>query len=156
MGGRGGNSPDGLKERELRTLFLRAPFQDWAAITQGHKTEFRAKPKGILSRWFDPPTPVVLYAISPTLKTRTEKLMVVTERRSERLLDIKDDADALRREGFATYDEFRGYWRARTRKPFQALDKVEVFRLREWQVNDELVLGAHLLERLYGEYLKPT
>lgn len=156
MGVRGGAAPDGLKQRHLRTLFLRAPFADWPALSQGYKTEFRAPMRGKMAERFQAPTPVVLYAVSPATKRRFEKLMVLTEHRTQTLMDIKDDPGALMREGFDSYDAFRSYWRARTRREYVPMAKVEVFRLREWIVspgnNDELTLGAELLERLYGDY----
>lgn len=154
MGSQGGGGPNGLTQRHLRTLFLRAPYQDWAALTQGYKTEFRARPKGALR--YNAPTPVVLYAVSG-LGRWTSKLMVLVEHRSERLVDIADQPESLLREGQESYDHFRRYWRARTRRPFRPLDKVEVFQLAPWPSGTQSLqidqLGRVLLERLYGDYL---
>ena len=153
MGAHGGDAPTGLKQHEARTVFLRAPFTDWAALTQGFKTEFRTLPKGVPSKWLHAPTPVVLYTVSPQLERRSEKLMVLAAHHSEYLSDIKDDPQALMREGFQTYDEFRHYWRARTGRRFIPMEKVEVFRIMPWQPTDRLRLGMLLFDRLYGEYL---
>lgn len=152
MGSRGGSAPNGLVQRQLRTLFLRAPFDDWAAITQGRKTEFRRKPSAaseILGA--KTPTPVVLYSVSAG-GTRREKLMVLDGCEIEHLIDIADNPAALAREGFPDYEHFRRYYRARTRKPFRALDKVAAFRVRPWIDGDRDDLGVLLLDRLYGEY----
>lgn len=152
MGTGGGDGPSGLQQRELRTLFLRAPSHDWAALAQGHKTEFRLPQGGFPSKWIHAPTPVVLYVVS--VAVQAHELMVLTHHHSESLLDIKDDPGALAREGFKTYDHFRSYWRARTRRPYEPLAKVEVFRLAPWigwKYRDEL--GMVLLRRLYGDYL---
>jgi hypothetical protein len=157
MGSRGGEAPDGLPQHRLRTLFLRAPYQDWAALSQGFKQEFRRPMRGKMAERFQAPTPVVLYAVSTQLGQRSEKLMVLAEHHVESLLDIREKPDSLVREGFETYDHFRSYWRSRTRRPYMPLSKVEVFRLRPWcahiEHNDEMILGALLLERLYDDYL---
>lgn len=151
MGASGGVAPSGLPQRQLKTLFLRAPYQDWPALSQGHKTEFRVPVRGKMADRFHAPTPVVLYAVkSPT---HVHKLMVLVEHRVESLLDIDQQPDALRREGFETYEHFRNYWRARTRRPYVPMAKVEVFRLAPWWGVGDVALGEALLERLYGDYL---
>ncbi len=151
MGSRGGNAPNGLKGKELSTRFLRAPFEDWPALSQGYKTEFRAAPMGVAVRSLQAPQPVVLYAASGYVKKK--KLMVLEWHETQRLMDIADDPESLLREGFESYDHFRRYWRARTRKPFRPLQEVEAFRLRPWLQDDPLRLGPSLLERLYGDFI---
>lgn len=157
MGAGGGDGPGGHTQRELKTLFLRAPADDWPALTQGLKTEFRAKPMGAFMSTVGTPTPVVLYARAPGSGLERHKLMILVEHRTERLMDIAEQPDALIREGFPTYDHFRRYWRARTRRPYRALDVVQAFRLEPWgamypdRISYEL--GRLLLERLYGDYL---
>lgn len=153
MGSSGGDGPTGLPRHELKTLFLRAPYMDWAALSTGHKTEFRAPPRGAISAMVQAPTPVVLYTVSPTLKVRKHKLVVLVAHRVERLMDIADQPDSLAREGHPSYDSFRRYWRGRTRRRFNALARVEVFQLAPWQQSERQSLGAHLLDRLYGDYL---
>lgn len=151
MGSRGGDAPNGLKQRKLQTLFLRAPFQDWASLTQGYKTEFRSKPKG-RALLLDAPTPIVLYTVS-SLGRESHRLMVLVEHTTEHLIDIAEKPDSLLREGFETYDHFRRYWRARTKRPYRPLDTVEVFQLAPWAETERLRLGMVLLDRLYGAYL---
>lgn len=148
----GGSSPEGLTQREARTLFLKAPYADWPALSQGRKTEFRTAVNKIISASVRAPTPVVLYAVSPRLGHRPTSLMVLVEHRIERLMDIAEAPESLTREGFADYDSFRRYWRARTRRPYRALDRVAVFRLAPWQPSERERLGALLLDRLYGEH----
>jgi hypothetical protein len=94
----------------------------------------------------------VLYAVSPTLQTRLHRLMVVTERRFERLRDISEDELALAAENCDTYDDFRRYWRQRTHRPYQALQNVEVFRLAPYVVAQKGALGEVLFDRLYGDH----
>lgn len=157
MGAGGGDGPGGHTQRELKTLFLRAPADDWPALIQGLKTEFRAKPMGAFMSTVAAPTPVVLYARAPGSGLERHELMVLVEHRTERLMDIAEQPDALAREGFPTYDHFRRYWRARTRRPYRALDVVQVFRLAPWPQGTQSLavdqLGRALLQRLYGDYL---
>lgn len=155
MGSRGGDAPDGLRRRQLSTLFLRAPYVDWPALSQATKTEFRAPVRGMMAAAdrYDAPTGVVLYAVSPASKARHEKLMVLSEHRTEPLMEISRNEVSLLREGFSTYDEFRLYWRRRTRRPYVPMAKVEVFTLRPLDERDQAWLGSRLFQRLYGDYL---
>jgi hypothetical protein len=152
MGSQGGSAPNGLKGHELKTRFLRAPYQDWAALDQGYKTEFRALPMGVSVRSLQTPTPVVLYAVS-NAGVKKQKLMVLTRHETQRLMDIADYPESLLREGFETYDHFRRYWRARTKRPFRPLEKVEAFQLRPWLRDDPIALGHLLVQRLYGSFI---
>lgn len=152
MGSRGGASPTGLIQHQAKTLFLRAPYHDWAALSQGIKTEFRATQLGAIGKSVIAPTPVVLYAVSPTLGYRSEVLKVLVDHHIERLMDIADKPDSLERECHPNYDSFRRYWRLRTRRPYRALDKIAVFRLAPWTVEERQRLGPILLDRLYGEH----
>lgn len=152
MGAGGGDGPSGLCQRELKTLFLRAPYTDWAALKTGHKTEFRAPPMGAISKSVQAPTPVVLYTVSPRLGHRSETLMILLEHHVERLMDIADKPDSLQREGHPDYDSFRRYWRARTRRRYDALARVEVFRIAPWRSSERVRLGAILADRLYGDF----
>lgn len=158
MGSGGGRHPQGLKQRTLRTLFLRAPYVEWSPLMHGAKQEFRTPSMGAVSGVMDTPTPVVLYAVSPSLGQRRDGLMILTSHHRERLQDIREDPEALRREGCTSYDDFREYWRERTHRPYRALQHVEVFRLEPWgkMYPDRIAyeLGLKLLERLYGEYIE--
>ncbi len=155
MGARGGRHPQGLKQRTLRTLFLRAPYEDWSALVQGTKREFRTPAMGSVAGVIHAPTPVVLYALSPSQNKRRDALVVMTAHRCERLHDISGNKESLAAEGFATYGEFRNYWRARTHRPYRALQQVEVFTVAPWGAMSVEELGVELLSRLYSEYL-PT
>jgi hypothetical protein len=150
----GGRRPPSARQRTLRTLFLRAPYADWAALVHGHKQEFRTPPSGALAAVIDTPTPVVLYAIPPARTAALrEALMVLVEHRVERLHDIAGNHHSLMREGFASYDEFRAYWKKRTHRPYRAMDTVHVFRLEPYLESAKARLGEALLARLYGDYL---
>lgn len=154
MGSHGGSSPNGLTQREARTLFLRVPAIDWPKVSQGSKTEFRTLPIGATSKAFHGPTPVVAYVAAPRQRTRT-MIMLLLNCRRERLVDIADKPGSLAREGMASYDDFRRYWRRRTARPYRPLQEVDVFTLSQWP-KDQLAidqLGRHLLTRLYGDYL---
>lgn len=153
MGSGGGRHPSGLKQRTLRTLFVRAPYVEWAALMHGSKQEFRTPSWGAISGVIDTPTPIVLYAVSPSLGSRREGLMVLLAHHRETLQAIRDDPEALAREGSRTYDEFREYWRERTHRPYRALQQVEVFRVAPWGSISASALGRDLLVRLYGDYL---
>jgi hypothetical protein len=152
MGSRGGSQPTGLKGRETRTLFLRAPYIDWPALAQGRKTEFRTAPIGAISAMVHAPTPVVLYTVSPRLGHRAEMLVILAEHTVERLVDIADKPESLAREGHESYDSFRRYWRIRTKRPYRPLSKVAVFTLAPWSESEKQRLGSLLIDRLYGEY----
>lgn len=153
MGSRGGSSPNGLSQRELRTLFLRVPSFDWPHISQGLKREFRTLPLGAVSSAYDAPTPVVAYTVGHS--RRREKLMLLIDHRHEHLVDVSESPASIAAEGFETYDQFRKYWRARTGRPYRPMQKVEVFALAPWPDNQLALdqLGRSLLTRLYGAYL---
>lgn len=152
MGSRGGTSPTGLTKHETRTLFLRAPYTDWAALAQGLKTEFRATQLGAIANSVRAPTPVVLYAISPRRGQKSAKLVVLVEHHVERLMDIADKPESLTREGHADYDSFRRYWRRRTGRRFDPLLRVAVFQIAPWNASERPRLGSLLIDRLYGEH----
>lgn len=143
--------PANLPQHTISTLYLRAPLADWAALTQSHKAEFRMPLRGAASEWYRPPTPVVLYCATPT-RTRVHLCMLVSHRK-ERLIDIAEDGDALIREGFETYEDFKRYWRKRTRKPYDAAKVVDVFQITPTWPGWEAQAGCVLLERLYDEFL---
>lgn len=152
MGSKGGDGPTGLRQREAKTLFLRAPYTDWAALKLGYKTEFRSAPMGVIASSVQVPTPVVLYTVSPNMGKRAEALMILVEHHVERLMDIAEKPDSLRRESHPDYDSFRRYWRARTRRRYDALARVAVFQLAPWLPSERSKLGSLLIDRLYGDY----
>lgn len=153
--GHGSRGPRPFISRQTSTLFLRVPSADWSRIYVGEKTEFRARP-GEASRLLtvNLPTPVVAYAQRRATGYQS-KLMVLEEKRYEPLFNIAQDAEALAREGFETYDEFRRYWRARRKGIYRPMEMVHVFRVRPWGGYDLQRFGVQLLAHLYGEWL-PT
>lgn len=60
---------------------------------------------------------------------------------------------SLLAEGFATFADFRRYYKLRTHRPFRPLQEVWCFRLRPWTPSDTGEQAQKLLERLYGEFL---
>jgi hypothetical protein len=157
MGSRGGNAPNPWSQRQVSTLFLRVPFEDWTRIKLGEKTEFRTKPReGARLLSVKLPTPDVAYAHSLTVGY-DGKLMVLEERRYEPLFAISQDEAAIQREGFASYDEFRRYWRKRRKGVYRPMERVYVWRVRPWQGNHDLTrMGTRVLHALYGDFLPPV
>jgi hypothetical protein len=138
---------------QVTTRYLRVPAEDWAAVRQGIKTEFRTRPReGVLTKC-NVPTPVVAYATRRVAGATPTALMVLEERRYEPLFYLADDADGLAREGFPTYDHFRRYWRKRTGDSYRPTARVYVWRVRPWRAGDGHAFGASLLHELYGEHL---
>lgn len=137
-----------------RTLFLRVPRTDWAAITTGHKTEFRSfqRPRQASARNFDCPTPVVAYSYAKHRVEPYTALMVLEEAFMETLGAI--GPESLAREGFETRADYRRYWRRRhTSSGWLPLSEVSVYRIRPWTPDDHRAMGDVLLHRLYGEFL---
>jgi hypothetical protein len=158
MGSQGGDGPNGLRQRQVSTLFLRVPSIDWPAVRIGVKTEFRTMPRAgsriVLNRNY--PTPVVAYATSNgPLRELAHRLMVLEAHRFEPLFAIAEDAEALRREQQPSYDHFRRYWRMRQKGVYRPMQQVHVWRVRPFRLEDDLEqFGVQLLHRLYGDYLK--
>lgn len=155
MGSHGGSGPNGLTQHQASTLFLRVPAVDWPRVRIGEKTEFRTMPREssrLLTAYL--PTPVVAYSTgSGPFRETVHELMVLEERKHEPLFAISEDAEALAREGFESYDLFRRYWRARQRGVYRPMQKVWVWRVRRWESGDVIRQGAALLRQLYGEHL---
>jgi hypothetical protein len=149
-------APGDYPTHQLNTLFLRVPFGDWTKVTIGAKVEFRTKPRGNAAiHLAQCPTPVVAYTVN-SHGARACKLMVLVEQRQERLIDIADKPLHLEREGFTSYDEFKRYWRARNGGIYRPLQTVITHRLREWEDDDDAIMGTELCERLYGEFMPPS
>lgn len=152
MGSGGGRSPQGLKQRTLRTRFLRAPYQEWAALVHGTKRELRLPAQGAISGLWDAPTPVVLYAANGS-DQRRHALVVLMNHRREHLHDIAGQPESLRRECASDYKDFQRYWRERTGRPWDALQQVEVFEIAPWGSVSLDTLARGLLDRLYGDFM---
>jgi hypothetical protein len=147
-----GNVARPYPQRTAKTLFLRVPRVDWPRVKIGEKTEFRTRPRegsDLLS--VNPPTPVVAYSVDGNGKY-DRQLMVLLERRFEPLFAITEDPDAIAREGFDSYEEFRAYWRRRRHGAYAPMERVFVWRVRLWEDDDDRTFGARLFTRLYGEY----
>lgn len=145
-----GRGPKPFKQVQLRTVFLRVPSVDWAAVKRGAKTEFRSIGGNTTQLWNTrTPTPVVIYRKSGA--GYDSHLMVLEDVRREKLIEMSPQS--LEAEGFRTFEEFRQYWMRRERRKFMPMAEVFVYRLREWMEDDFAVMGEALLERLYGEFL---
>lgn len=157
MGSLGGNAPNGYRQHKASTLFLRVPVLDWPRVKVGEKTEFRTRPgEGSSLLRVNAPTPVVAYRPATQTQPIDGKIMVLLERRYEPLFNISTDPEAVRREGFETYDEFRRYWRKRRKGVYRPMEQVHVWRVRPWEGQHDLVrFGVTLLGRLYGEFIVP-
>lgn len=158
MTGVSDSAPAPYQQRHASTLFLRVPLADWARVVVGEKTEFRTRPKesSSLLRVYTP-TPVVAYCANRGGEY-SSKLMVLEERRYETLFDVSMNPESVEREGFASYDEFRRYWRKRRKGVYRPLERVHVWRVRKWGHDetgqlDDRTFAAAVLHHLYGEWL---
>lgn len=134
------------------TLFLRVPLDDWVRVKLGEKRQFRMRPREGRNLYKgDLPTPVVAYT-EDTIGRHEMKLMVLLECRHEPLFNITEREGDVEEEGFASYDEFRSYWRRRRGGAYFPMEMVYVWRVRPWEPGDDAELGGRLLERLYGGY----
>lgn len=143
-----------------RTLFIRVPSDDWAAVSRGYKTEFRGE-IGTQSTPFcaETPSPAVLYRI----RRRGKRAGVDLVNEYDRALMVLEavwqeplgaiSPESLAREGFSSMADFRRYYVERTRRLFQPTRQVFVYRVRPWEYDDRIEMGMHLLDRLYGEFL---
>lgn len=145
------SGPKPWPQYEIRTTFLRVPWEDWAKVKLGVKTEFRMAGRHITQLWnVRCPTPVVGWAKSPT-RDHDSRLLVLEATWSEPLGALSEES--LAREGFETFGHFRRYWMERTKRRFPPLMKVQVYRVRPFAANDSLEMGHTLLHRLYGQHL---
>lgn len=144
-----------LPRHQVTTRFLHVPAIDWPRVKIGEKTEFRTSPReGSRIITCNLPTPVVVYSKGAgAIDMLPAKLMVLTHRSFEPLFNIAENPEAIAREGFPDYDHFRRYWRARNKGVYRPMQRVWVWRVREFTENDVYVLGTSLLRELYGEHL---
>lgn len=149
MGAGGGSSPQPWSQYEAKTLFLRVPSIDWAAVKIGTKTEFRVAGRASLAQNVYTPTPVVAYTVRAS--QHDSKLMVLTAVWREPLGAIT--RESLAAEGFPDFAHFRRYWMARTHRRFTPLTSVLVYTLRQWTDSDATELGTIMLRRLYRDHL---
>ncbi len=149
MGATGGSSPQPWSQYEAKTLFLRVPSVDWAAVKLGSKTEFRVAGRASLAQTVYTPTPVLAYTVRSGL--HDSKLMVLTAVWREPLGAITPEG--LAAEGFPDFAHFRRYWMTRTHRRFTPLTSILAYRLRQWTDHDAADLGEKILRRLYREHL---
>lgn len=138
-----------LSPREVRTLLIGVPGEEWYAVTHGHKTEFRLPGRPVT--WAvvaQVPTPVVLYS---RLRPERRQLMVLERAWREDLRDISPES--LEAEGFESFAAFRRYWTIRESCRFQPLQRVWCFSVSRWRPSDVTELGARLVHHLYGEHM---
>jgi hypothetical protein len=133
----------------VTTRYVQIPSSDWLAVRRFDKTEFRVLPRYPGRLNIDCPAPVVLYA---KRALQIEHVMAVVERVWEEPVGAIG-AESLEREGFESIAHFRRYWMSRTKKPFKPFDLVHCFRVRPFVEGDNAMLGARVIERLYGEFL---
>jgi hypothetical protein len=149
-------APGGYPRRQLSTLFLRVPLDDWNEIRVGAKREFRMRAKpGLMNLAEKCPTPVVAYSGNVD-RGYGCKLAVLLAQRQERLVEIADSPTSLELEGFPSYDEFKRYWRTRHKGIYKPLQQVVVNTLRPWRDTDAQDLGRGLMRQLYGPYFPPA
>lgn len=148
--------PGDYPRHQLSTLFLRVPHIDWARVIVGEKREFRTSPReGSLILGARLPTPVVLYTASGN-GARACKLMVLEQQQRQHLIDIAELPQALAAEGFATYAEFKAYWKNRSGGVFRPLQRVVAHRVRPFGEppwgDDQEMFGMAMVKQLYGEF----
>jgi hypothetical protein len=149
--------PTALLERERRrasTLVLYVPRMDWAAVTAGVKTQWRAAGRG--AHKYDEmalPRPVVLHSQSAFHREPDVHLAVLENVYREPLGAIT--AEGLAAEGMASLADFRVYWKERHKGSigFKPLTIVNVYCVRPWCDGDRERFGDVLLEHLYGRWL---
>lgn len=147
----GSRGPKPYTQRKASTVFLRVPADDWAAISGGFKTEFRAPPgKSVGAMFTDLPTPVVAWSYS-RVSGHDAKLMILLDRFTEPLMAIAPES--LEREGHPSVAHFRRFIMRRERKRFDALKEVTAYVLRPFEPGDRSEQADLLLERLYGDFL---
>lgn len=145
------SGPKPWPQYEARTTFLRVPWEDWAKVKLGAKTEFRMAGAHVTQLWnVRCPTPVVGWSKRSTGEHES-RLLVLEATWSEPLAGMS--AESLAREGFATFGHFRRYWMGRTKRRFTPMTTVQVYRIRPFRLDDSSEMGATLLHRLYGEHL---
>lgn len=147
------NSPKPWRQFGALTLFLRIPRQDWAAVSNGLKTEFRGAANALTrSAEAQAPALIVAYAIDSAGQHQS-KLMVLEKTWREPLMAISPES--LAREGFPTFAHFRRYWMGRHRRYFEPMRTVQAYQLRLFKPADLDEIGIALAKRLYQQHLPP-
>ena len=141
-----------LQGKELRTLFLQVPADDWTRVKYGQKTEFRTTraDKAMMLSGVEYPTPVVAYNAEDAAD---RLLMVLVEHRFEPLFNVSLNHGSWEREGFESYDHFRREWRARHGGEYHPMEQVHVWQIRRWERADYKNMAIRVLNQLYGYFL---
>jgi len=128
------------------------PWREWACVSQGFKSEFRAG-SGKVSRLLSVPTPapVVAYTIN-SLRQYRAALMVLEGCWREPLGAISPES--LEAEGYQSFAEFRHAWVIREKRHFPRFAMTTVYRVRPWKLEDARDMADALLRRLYGSWLE--
>lgn len=140
-----------LPVRSAKTLMMRVPRVDWAAICAGTKTQLRGVGGGMPAFGnVKLPRPIVIYSFVRFRATAEQRLHVIESVELEPLGAITPEG--LAAEGMADLKEFRRYWIERY-DGFKPLCVVKVYTLRPWQDGDRERFGDVLLSYLYGPWL---
>lgn len=143
--------PD-IPRRQVTTQLLRISTLDWAAIANGSKRELRTQGRyALLHGRVNAPWPVLGYMYPRWDEHPKTMLLVIEEAWSEPLGTISHAS--IEREGFASLDEFRSYWRARYRAGYKPLSTVQVARLHVMTTDEQDTMAHRLLSHLYGTWL---
>jgi hypothetical protein len=138
------------------TIYLRVPRIDWPAVKLGLKTEFRGQGRFFpLLTNVDTPAPVVLWTALPHSDEPEMRMAVLEACWQEPLRMISPES--LAREGFASFKEFKTYWRIHRAKNtgFKPMTAVWVYRVRPWRGDEDVAeLGERMIRRLYGVALE--
>jgi hypothetical protein len=152
MAADGSRGPRPYTQHRMSTLFLRVPDREWAAVSRGYKTEFRAGGRDPSQLWQVPtPIPVVAYRIH---HGRYDAQLMLLERVwQERLIEI--GPESLQREGHESFASFRKAWIARERQRFRPEKKVFVYRIRPITQADVDASAVRMFNHLYGDFYEP-
>lgn len=137
------------------TAFLRIPWAEWDAVTRGAKTELRwTGARTPLPERFQCPELIVAFTINPFTREPLVRLLVIEASWRELLGSIS--AESLEREGCASLDEFRAYWKRRfkrSRRQFAPRAQVVAYRVRPYEPDrDRRTMADMLFDRLWGAY----
>lgn len=147
--------PRPLKQRQIKTLFLRVPARDWSGVSAGRVREFRASPGNVPQLWNVPlPTLAIAYRKRKATGDYEYRIITLEGVRQEELRAISDEGLLLA--GYTGTDaraRFRRDWTIREKRRFEPRRKVMVFTVRPVESGDLEATGLALVERLYGEHL---
>lgn len=139
-----------FERKTCSTLLVRCHPDDYPAVKQGLKTEFRTPIAGQSRMWsVQGPLPCAVYTQRTKGAEFSSHLMILERVWQEPLFSLGPESIAA--EGFDSFDEFREYWMRREGVRFRASRNVWAFRVRPCKDREEA--GRMLLDRLYWEHL---